>query len=71
MEEETAFTYRMSVTAPREYPVKVYIGFLNNTKGFISAIPVSGTEGSGWTKPGSDGGMSAPDSLTQMYFHNW
>lgn len=59
MKEKPLFSYTMSVTAPKEYPVEVYLGHLSNADGFISAIPKAGIEKNGWTLEGSDAGMSA------------
>ncbi|MGY0039406.1 DUF2931 family protein [Pedobacter sp. NJ-S-72] len=56
----TEFPYSMSVTAPKEYPLEVHLGYLsNNAKGFITLIPKAGIEDNGWTRGGSDGGLRA------------
>jgi len=59
VKEQTIFPYTMSVTAPKEYPVEVHLGYFSNAKGFVAAIPKAGMEHNGWTIEGSDAGTGA------------
>ncbi len=49
----------MSVTAPRDYPVEVHLGYLEDGVDFISAVAKAGKEYQEWVSSGGDAGMSA------------
>ncbi|MFH7015477.1 DUF2931 family protein [Flavobacterium sp. FlaQc-47] len=56
MENKTKFSYKVSVTAPKEYPVEVYCGYLSTDKNFITTVPKDGIERQGWIAQGSSSG---------------
>lgn len=56
MENRTKFEYKVSVTAPKEYPVEVYLGYLSTDENFITTVPKDGVEEQGWTAQGSSSG---------------
>lgn len=62
--KQTKFSYKVSVTAPKEYPIEVYLGYLSRDKDFITTIPKDGVERQGWIAQGSSsgsGGNIIPD----------
>ncbi|MEP6805225.1 MAG: DUF2931 family protein, partial [Flavobacterium sp.] len=56
MENKTKFNYKVSVTAPKEYPVEVHYGYLSSDKNFITTVPKDGIERQGWIAQGSSSG---------------
>ncbi|WP_433813101.1 DUF2931 family protein [Flavobacterium johnsoniae] len=66
MENKTKFSYGVSVTAPKEYPVEVHYGYLSTDKKFITTVPRDGIERQGWNAQGSNsgsGGSTMPTFL--------
>ncbi|MFZ0597169.1 MAG: DUF2931 family protein [Flavobacterium sp.] len=66
MENKTKFSYGVSVTAPKEYPVEVDYGYLSADKKIITTVPKDGVERQGWNAQGSNsgsGGNTIPDFL--------
>ncbi len=59
MSEKTNFPYRVSVTAPREYPIEVHVGYLSTQQDFITPVPKAGVEDNGWQSEGADAGLGA------------
>ena len=55
-ESQTKFSYKVSVTAPKEYPVEVHLGYLSFGKDFITTVPKDGEENQGWIAQGSSSG---------------
>jgi len=63
-DSQTKFSYKVSVTAPKEYPVEVHLGYLSFGKNFITTVPKDGVENQGWIAQGSSsgsGGSTIPD----------
>ena len=63
-DSQTKFSYKVSVTAPKEYPVEVHLGYLSSGKDFITTVPKDGEENQGWIAQGSSsgsGGSTIPD----------
>jgi hypothetical protein len=54
--KKTKFSYKVSVTAPKEYPVEVHLGYLSKGDDFITTIPKDGVERQGWNAQGSSSG---------------
>jgi hypothetical protein len=54
--KKTKFSYKVSVTAPKEYPVEVYLGYLSKGDDFITTVPKDGVEEQGWNAQGSSSG---------------
>ena len=55
-DSQTKFSYKVSVTAPKEYPVEVHLGYLSSGKDFITTVPKDGVENQGWIAQGSSSG---------------
>ena len=55
-DSQTKFSYKVSVTAPKEYPVEVHLGYLSFGKDFITTVPKDGEENQGWIAQGSSSG---------------
>lgn len=66
MENKTNFSYSVSVTAPKEYPAEVHLGYLSKGKEFITGISNSGAATSGWTSSGTStmGASTIPSFLS-------
>lgn len=66
MEDKTNFAYHVSVTAPKEYPVEVHIGYLSKGKDFITGISNTGAAAGGWQYEGksSMGSSTIPAFLS-------
>lgn len=69
--EKTDFSYAVTVTAPKEYPIEVYEGWLlDKNKQVICGMPRSGKENEGWTYDGTEagqGGNKIPTHLNLTY----
>lgn len=70
MEEEN-FNYTVSTTAPQEYPVEVYIGYVAKDKEFITAFPKGMTEEEGWNGNGTDMNGYAGNTIPNFLELTW
>jgi len=70
MENQTKFIYEVSVTAPEEYPVEVYLGYLSADKDFITTVPKTGVEKQGWIYYGASG-MSGGSIMPNFLEVTW
>ena len=52
------FNYAVTVSAPKEYPCEVHIGYIaDDKKKMITGIPKAGMEAGGWQYDGTIAGM--------------
>ncbi|AZI32665.1 DUF2931 family protein [Kaistella carnis] len=69
--EKTKFSYSVTVTAPKEYPVEVHEGWLmDDQKKFICAMPKAGVANTRWLfdgKKAGQGGSKIPYHLNLTY----
>ena len=56
MEKKELFSWQVSVTAPKEYPVEIHKGYLATNDTFITGIYTTGIENQGWQAMGTNAG---------------
>ncbi|OAH65389.1 hypothetical protein AXA65_18320 [Chryseobacterium sp. FP211-J200] len=68
MMTEDNFNYAVTVSAPKEYPCEVHIGYLADDKNnMICGIPKAGMEAGGWQYDGSAAGMGGNIIPSHIY----
>lgn len=69
--QQQEFSYMVTVTAPKEYPIEVHIGVLKDEKKeLICGVPKTGVEDGGWQYDGDAGGQGGsriPSHLDLTY----
>ncbi|MDH6253880.1 hypothetical protein M2347_003607 [Chryseobacterium sp. H1D6B] len=70
-ETDTRFPYMVTVTAPKEYPIEVHLGYLtDDKKEVICGVPKAGKTASEWQNSGAEAGQGSdiiPSHLSLTY----